>query len=91
MYHHVVMFRLRDPATREHAVALLESLRDQVPSLRTLVIGADDSPSERSSDLCLITAFDDRAGYEAYHHHPFHQDLLTRFGPLVAEARKVDW
>ena len=91
MYSHVVMFRLRDPNTLDHAVQLLRSLEGNVASLRTIEVGTDDSPTDRSSQICLITRFDDRAGYEAYHHDPFHQDLLTKVGPLMAEARKTDW
>ncbi len=91
MYSHVVMFRLHEPSTLPQAVALLRSLEGNVPSLRTIEVGVDDSPSDRSSHICLITRFDDRAGYEAYHHHPFHQDLLTKVVPLVSEARKTDW
>lgn len=91
MYSHVVMFRLADPSTLDRAVRLLRTLEHNVASLRTLEVGVDDSPSDRSSQICLITRFDDRAGYEAYHHDPFHQDLLTKVGPLIAEARKVDW
>ena len=91
MYSHVVMFRLRDPNTLDHAVQLLRSLEGNVASLRTIEVGTDDSPTDRSSQICLITRFDDRAGYEAYHQDPFHQHLLTKVGPLMAEARKTDW
>jgi len=91
MYHHVVMFRLHDPERVEEAAAMLRTLEGNVPTLRRVTVGLDDSPDHRSSQLCLITLFDDRAAYEAYHVHPFHQELLTRFVPMVAEARKVDW
>lgn len=91
MYAHVVMFRLHDPARVAEAAAMLRTLDGNVPTLRAIEVGEDDSPQARSSHLCLITRFDDLAGYAAYQHHPFHLELLGRFAPLVAEARKVDW
>ena len=79
MYSHVVMFRLRDPNTLDHAVQLLRSLEGNVASLRTIEVGTDDSPTDRSSQICLITRFDDRAGYEAYHQDPFpHRSCDTK-------------
>ena len=91
MYSHVVMFRLKDAERVDEAAAMLRTLEGQVPSLLQIEVGIDDLPQERSSQICLVTRFADRAGYEAYHHHPFHQALLEQFGPLVAEARKTDW
>ena len=91
MYHHVVLFRLKDPSTVDQAVAMLRTLEGNVPTLREILVGVDDSPSDRSSQICLITRFESRLDYEAYHVHPFHQALLGRFGPLLSEARKVDW
>lgn len=91
MYTHVVLFRLHEPERAEEAADMLRSLQGQIPTLRTLEVGVDDLAQDRSSQLCLITRFDDRDGYLAYHNHPIHQDLLKRFGPWVQEARKTDW
>lgn len=91
MYTHVVLFRLADPARASEGAEMLRSLDGNVPTLDHIEVGIDDLAQDRSSHLCLITRFADRAAYEAYHAHPFHQALLQRFGPLVAEARKVDW
>lgn len=91
MYTHVVLFRLHEPERAEEAAHMLLSLEGQVPTLRAIEVGLDDVAQDRSAHLCLITRFDDRDGYLAYHHHPFHQALLTRVGPLIAEARKTDW
>ena len=70
---------------------MLRTLEGNVPSLIGVVVGVDDSPGVRSSQVCLLTRFADRAAYEAYHSHPFHQQLLSELMPLVAEARKTDW
>jgi hypothetical protein len=91
MYHHVVLFRLKEPADQPRAAAMLRTLEGNIPTLAEIVVGVDDSPEGRSSQLCLITRFADKAAYEAYHIHPFHQRLLGEFVPLVAEARKTDW
>ena len=91
MYHHVVLFRLKEKTDTSKFVSLLESLVGPVESLRHLTVGQDDSPSERSSDLCLITQFDDLSGYEQYRTHPFHLAVLDQLKPMVAESRKVDW
>ena len=90
MYSHVVLFRLKDPDKAQEAAAMLRTLAGNVPSLAALEVGVDDVLTDRSSHLCLITRFADRAAYEAYHVHPFHQDLLTRFRPMLAESRKTD-
>ena len=91
MYHHVVLFDLKDPADIPRTVAVLRGMKGRIPSLKHVHVGADDSPGPRSAHLALITAFADRAGYEAYAVHPVHKDVLAHMGEVVASARKVDW
>ena len=91
MYTHVVFFYLHSREKLGAVTELLLSLTDKVPSLQQIEVGADDEPSPRSADLCLITRFADRAGYEAYRDHPEHVAVVEQIKPLVMASKKVDW
>lgn len=93
MLKHVVLFKFKapEPAVLERAAAAIRSLDGRVPSLRSIEVGLDTTRSERCHDLCLITAFDDRAGLEAYAVHPDHLEVLAVIRPLTASAVVVDF
>ncbi len=92
MYRHVVLFHLKDRAEIPATVDVLSAMGEHIPSLKHVHVGADDSPGPRSADICLITVFADRAGYDAYHTHPHHQDVvLAHMKGVTEKAIKVDW
>ncbi len=93
MLKHVVLFQFEDPspANLERAAAALRGLLGVVPSLRFIEVGQDTTRSARCYDLCLTTAFDDRAGMEAYAVHPAHQEVVALLGQLTRGAVVVDY
>lgn len=91
MYTHIVLFHLKDPAGAQEAAERLRSLEGQVPSLRSIEVGVDDTPSPRSAHLSLLTRFDDPAGLAAYAVHPVHLALLDWIRPRLEKTVKVDY
>ena len=91
MYTHIVLFNLTDPAGAEEAAEKLRAMAGQIPTLRSIEVGVDDTPSPRSAHLSLITRFDDQAGLAAYAVHPVHVALLEWIRPRIERAIKVDY
>jgi hypothetical protein len=87
------LFKLkdRDAAKIEEARHVLEKLREGIPTLRSLEIGADVIRSGRSYDLALITRFDDRAGYQVYREHPVHLPVLDYLREASETSAVVDF
>lgn len=76
---HLVLLKLKEANEANIAAALaqLRSLDGQIPSLRSLRVGADLIRSPRSYDIGLIATFDDLAGLQAYQEHPVHLPVLA--------------
>ncbi len=91
MYHHVVLFFLKDPAEIPGTVKVLQDMAGRIPSLRKVDVGVDDSPGPRSAHVALVTSFDDAEGYEAYRVHPVHKQVLAHMKTVVERSFKVDW
>lgn len=91
MVSHIVLFRLKDPADLDAAVAVLRGMEGKIPTLKGLEVGVDERPSARSSEICLVTRFDSWEDLDAYAVHPHHKTVLAHMGGVVAESRKVDW
>lgn len=91
MLTHVVLFALKDPADAEPTAAILRGMAGRIPTLRSVEVGLDALPSERSMHLALITRHDDRAGLAAYAAHPVHQEVLAHMRQVVERSVKVDF
>lgn len=90
---HVVLFKLKDNSAEsvQATIDQLRSLDGQVPTLRSIEVGANVVASSRAYDIGLITRFDDLAGMEAYQVHPVHQEVLAYMGTVVERAVAVDF
>ncbi len=91
MYSHLVMFTLEDPDDVAATAQMLQGMQAHIPQIRFLEVGIDDSPSERSAHLVLITRFDSREAMEAYRTHPHHQQIVQHLRELGARGIKVDY
>lgn len=93
MIRHTVLFRWVDGTTADQVAAVVAGLRalpDQVPSIRSYVVGPDLLLGEGRWDFAVVADFDDSAGYQAYVDHPAHQAVATDLiGPIRAERAHV--
>ena len=91
---HIVMFSFKD----EHKEAniakvkeMLEALPGKIETLRSMEVGIDFLHSERSMDMVLTAAFDDRAGLDAYRIHPAHREVVAFIKDVTVQSRVVDY
>jgi heme-degrading monooxygenase HmoA len=91
MLTHVVLFKLKNPATIEETVQVLRSMEGAIPELRGIEVGADVVRSPRSYDIALITRFDSMEAMEKYQVHPFHQGVLAHMRTVMESAVAVDF
>jgi len=78
---HIVTLTFRDdtPAAQVEAIAdALRELPEQIPELRSYVVGVDAGLTEGNASLAVVADFDDVAGWEAYRDHPAHQAVITQ-------------
>ena len=74
MLTHIVLFKLKEP-TQENivsAVQKLSSLKNAIPTIRSLEVGGNVVQSPRAYDVGLVVKFDDLAGLDIYQPHPAH-------------------
>lgn len=91
MFHHVVFMKFIDLDNRAEAARRLQGLVDTVPSLRSVQTGVDVLQTDRSWDLCLITRFNDRAGYDTYAVDPTHLEVIGFLKTVISGSATVDW
>ena len=98
MIRHVVMWRLKDEALGQAKAQLaeelrkrLESLVGRIPCILTLEVGLNTVPSDTSTDVCLVSTFEDEAGLQAYVDHPEHKKVAAFLKDVVAERRANDF
>ena len=75
----------RDAQAAE-AIAMIEPLREKIPTVRALSLHRNELFDGANYDLTLIADFDDEAGLAEYARHPEHQPAL-QFMPTIAVAR----
>lgn len=93
MITHVVLFKLKDRSAANVAAAVerIRALEGQIPTLRSLEVGADVVRAARSYDVGLIARFDDMAGLAVYRDHPRHLPVLEYMGEVSETAAAVDF
>jgi hypothetical protein len=88
---HTVLWRLHDPADAERFRAELLSCRALVPGLRRYDVGIKQEALPGTVDVALVAWFDDLPALNAYVHHPQHQAVSQRIGPLRRERHVLDF
>jgi hypothetical protein len=92
--HHVVLWSFKDTvpaAERAVIVGAVRGLRARVPSLRSLHVGENISPTRAQGYThVLLEPFDDRDGLAAYAAHPDHVPVLARLREAVSQLVAVD-
>ena len=92
MVRHIVFFRFEDPAVNIPIVRdSLYALKDKIPEIVNMQIGADFMHSPRSSDMVLIVDFRSREDLEIYDKHPDHAKARVYIHAHRTESRTVDF
>ena len=90
---HIVTLTFHDGTTPEQVSSIadaLRQLRDQIPEIRSYVVGVDAGLGEGNAHLAVVADFDSPAGWEAYRDHPAHQAVITQqIVPVLAGRSAV--
>lgn len=87
MLTHIVIWKYRadvDQEVRDEHVRLLRRLKDKIPQIQSLSVGADVLRLPRSFDSGLVVQFQDREALEVYTVHPEHI-LVADMGRRISE------
>ena len=91
---HIVAWKYRADVpedAREKHLSMLRALRNIVPGIEDLAVGADFLRAHNSYDTGLFGRFQDRSVLDAYTVHPEHVKVVE-YGRTVAETMsKVDF
>jgi riboflavin synthase len=96
MIRHVVAWKLRatDPAQKEadaaEIVRVLSALRETVPSVKELNVGANMAYFEKNWDVVLVADYETLADLDAYQAHPTHVAAAPVVAALVVDRASVD-
>jgi hypothetical protein len=88
MVKHIVCFKLKQPdalllgQTRN----ILESMKGQVPMLRSIEVGIDALHSNRSYDIVLITSFDSFEDLAEYQNDAYHCSVVKKHMHAISES-----
>lgn len=88
--HHVVMWKLKDPARAEEFQRLLLSCRDLVPGMLAFDVGIRQAGLEANVDVVLTSRFRDETALHAYATHPHHQAVSAQLGPMREHRHVLD-
>lgn len=93
MFIHMFAFRFKPEVTdaqKDHVVAEIRKLKDQIPEVLESWVGRNVSPRGQGYELGGAMKFADAAGCERYNSHPVHQKLLVWL-LLLIEPIEVDF
>ncbi len=85
MIKHLVLFKLKDPASAEETRDMLLSMKGVVEQIREIEVGIDYAHTERSFDVVLSVIVDDEDALRGYAEHPYHIDPVKKYVRSVSE------
>ena len=94
MLTHIVIWKYRDDVeqfAREEHVNLLRNLKNLIPEVKSLAVGADTLFLPRSYDTGLVATFADRAALDAYTVHPDHVKVAEFGRSITQHIASVDF
>ena len=94
MLTHIVIWKYRDDVeqfAREEHVNLLRNLKNLIPEIQSLSVGADTLFLPRSYDTGLVAIFEDRAALDAYTIHPEHVKVAEFGRSITQHIASVDF
>lgn len=95
MVKHIVMWRLKNAATKasdaERIKSLLEGLAGAIPGLLKIEVGINFIDDANAADVVLYSEFTDAAALAGYQAHPRHLAVVPEVKALASERRAVDY
>ena len=97
MFTHVVLFWLKTDSSADAKRQLLDDARRLLSTIEMVTFldvgvpaGTDRPVVDNTYDVCLVTAFADAAGHDAYQVHPAHLEFVARNKPNFEKIRVFD-
>jgi riboflavin synthase len=93
---HIVMWKLTGATPEARAAqtrqiqAGFDEIRNRVPGIRKLMVGANVIDEPGSYDLALVMEFESHAALEAYNVHPLHLGIKKLMAPMRSERAAID-
>jgi quinol monooxygenase YgiN len=95
MVKHIVMWRLREQASKaddaQQIKSLLEGLGGKIPGLLKIEVGVNFIEDANASDVVLYSEFVDRTALETYQSHPLHLAVVPEVKARAIERRSADY
>jgi hypothetical protein len=86
MLKHIVLFKLKDKADIPASIAILLSMRGNVPDIIRMEVGRDILGSDRSYDIGLTVTLADREALDRYQQDPYHCAVVKKHMHAVRET-----
>ena len=89
MIKHIVMWRLKkiEGKTKDDIASEIQAEVNKLPSLikeiKAFEVGINVNPSERASDVVLLSEFESIESLKKYQVHPDHKKLVEHLGHLT--------
>lgn len=93
MFHHIVLFKLKDNSEKgiTYFRSRFDGFQANLPMLKKITVGTDVSRGEFSFDVALVTEFETREDYQNYLTHPYHLECAKEIKALKSESALVDY
>ena len=93
MIKHIVMWKFRE-GEQENMLLFrdrLLSLRGKIPEIRSMEVGININPSDRSFDAVLVSEFDSLEALRAYSENPLHVEVSKLCKSIRTASHSVDY
>ncbi len=93
MIRHVVMWKFKD-GEQENMMLFRErllGLRGKIPEIRSMEVGVNVNPSDRSYDAVLVADFDSLDALNAYSTNPLHVEVAEFCKTIRTGSVSVDY
>ncbi len=98
MIKHIVMIKLKEFSTDKEKTLKINEIKNGLENLPSLIkeikffeVGVNINPSERASDLVLVSDFDSLKDLDIYRVHPEHLKVVDVIKENAAKVTAVDY
>ena len=93
MIKHIVMWKFREGEQENMMIFRdrLLALKGQIPEIRSMEVGININPSDRSFDAVLVSEFDSLEALNAYSTNPLHVAVSDFCKGIRVQSASVDY